>query len=125
MIAGNPRSSYGFTLIELLVTLAFAIILATVAVPSYRAFVENNRKVSDFNTVLSATHAARSSALAKRESITIDIVRVSNGGWVAEIQGQERMFRSSDSKSYLDKEVSLTFDEFGRLSSCTPIGQEE
>lgn len=53
----------GFTLIELLVTISVAAILLAVAVPSFRALVQNNRISTQTNDLISDISLARSEAI--------------------------------------------------------------
>lgn len=78
------KHSKGFTLIELMLTLAVVAILLTMAVPSYRTFVQGNRVASQANTLLTALAYTRSEAV-KRAAV-ISICRSSNqsscgGSW--------------------------------------------
>ena len=61
----------GFTLIELMVTVAVAAILLTVAVPSFRDFIMNNRLVSAANEFTSAINLARSTAISQQRNTFI------------------------------------------------------
>lgn len=53
----------GFTLVELIVTIAVAAILVTVAVPSFRVFVQNSRISTQTNDLISDISLARSEAI--------------------------------------------------------------
>lgn len=55
----------GFTLIELMVTLSIAVILLTVAIPSFNSMLRGNRAVTQANELVSGLYLARSEA-AKR-----------------------------------------------------------
>ncbi len=61
----------GFTLIELMITLAIAAILLTVAVPSFRTFIENNKAITQVNEVLSAHNLARMEAIKRGSTVTV------------------------------------------------------
>ena len=61
----------GFTLIELMVTLAIVAIVATLAVPSFRVFVQNNRLTAQNNALITALNIARSEAGKRRQTITV------------------------------------------------------
>lgn len=61
----------GFTLIELMITLAIAVILLTVAVPSFRDVIRNNRTATNANNLVSALNLARSEAIKRGEQITM------------------------------------------------------
>lgn len=61
----------GFTLIELLVTLSVASILLTVAVPSYRTFVQDNLLSMQSNNFFSTLALAKSEAIRRSSSVTV------------------------------------------------------
>ena len=65
------RRTTGFTLIELMVTLTVASILMTVAVPSFREFLQSNRMSTQVNLLLSDLNAARSEAIKRRVPVTL------------------------------------------------------
>lgn len=65
------QDSNGFTLIELMITLAVVAILLTVAVPSYRSFVQGNRAAAQANAVLRALVYTRSEAVKRAGGSTI------------------------------------------------------
>lgn len=61
----------GFTLIELLVTLAVAVIVLMVAVPNFRAFVQQNRLATTTNTIVTALNLTRSEAVRRGARVTL------------------------------------------------------
>lgn len=68
----------GFTLIELMITLAIFVILITVAVPSFREFVQAQRvKTASFDLFAAITYA-RSEALKRNGDVTLS---AASGGW--------------------------------------------
>jgi type IV fimbrial biogenesis protein FimT len=61
----------GFTLIELIVTMVIAAIVLSIAVPSYQASVQNNRRTTAINELATALQLARSTAISRRVSVTV------------------------------------------------------
>ena len=71
------RQEPGFTLIELVVTLAVASILLTVAIPSFRSTIQNNRSTGQANEFLTSLMLARSEAV--KRGVTASVCVSSNG----------------------------------------------
>ncbi|MEW5769539.1 MAG: GspH/FimT family pseudopilin [Pseudomonadota bacterium] len=65
------RRHHGFTLIELLVTISIAVILMTLAVPSFMDFVRNNRLTAQTNDLVLAFAYARSEAVKRGVRVTV------------------------------------------------------
>lgn len=61
----------GFTLLELMVTITVAAILATVAVPAFRSFLQNDRLLTEANQLVMSLDFARSEAIKQDASITV------------------------------------------------------
>lgn len=64
-------SASGFTLIELLVTISIAVILATVAIPSFQDFYRNNRLGTQSNDLIASLNLAKSEAIRRGVWVTI------------------------------------------------------
>lgn len=72
------RPMAGFTLIEAMVTVTIAIILATMALPSYTAFVANQRVKSVGADLMVTMIRARNEAIMRNANVT---VAANAGGW--------------------------------------------
>lgn len=65
------KSRRGFTLIELVMSIAIVAILLTVGIPSFRAFIINNRIVTQTNDFVTALAHARAEAVRRNTRVTI------------------------------------------------------
>lgn len=63
------RTSYGFTLIELMVTVAIAVIVGTVAIPSFLQVMDNSKLRAQANELVAATMLARTEAIKQNENM--------------------------------------------------------
>lgn len=60
---GEKRHECGFTLVELMITLAVAVVLIMIAVPSFRNITLSNKLTTTANDIVGAIHAARMEAI--------------------------------------------------------------
>ena len=65
------RKQSCFTLLELLTTVTVGALLLSIAVPSFRTTIANNRQSNQLNTVLSGLIYARSEAIKRNASVVI------------------------------------------------------
>jgi len=65
------RTQSGFTLGELLTALAVGGISLAIAVPSFTNMVNNNRRITAVNRMVSTMHSARSEAITRNQQITV------------------------------------------------------
>lgn len=65
------KRNLGFTLIELLVTITVVGVMATLALPAFNGFVQNNRTISTSNSFLKALTVARSEAAKRNGTVAI------------------------------------------------------
>ena len=65
------RKQAGFSLIELIVTLTVAAILVSIAIPNFKTTIDNNRQISELNTLLTGMVYARSEAVKRNVDVVI------------------------------------------------------
>ena len=79
------RQQRGFTMIELLITITIAVILLTIAAPSFQSFIAQNRVESASNQLLASFAYARSEAIKRGARITVckssDAANCGGAGW--------------------------------------------
>ncbi|HEC17805.1 MAG TPA: prepilin-type N-terminal cleavage/methylation domain-containing protein [Gammaproteobacteria bacterium] len=61
----------GFSLIELIVTLAIAAIVLSIGIPSFQAYIQNNRQTIAINELVTALQLARNNAITQRVPVTL------------------------------------------------------
>ncbi|RCW66474.1 type IV fimbrial biogenesis protein FimT [Marinobacter nauticus] len=65
------RNNKGFTLVELMITIAVAVILVTVAIPSFRDLIARNDLVTVTNAWVSAINTARGEAVKLNRPVAL------------------------------------------------------
>jgi type IV fimbrial biogenesis protein FimT len=115
----STTASLGFTLIELMVTLSVLVILLTIAVPSFREFVQAQRiKTASFE-LFSAITYARSEALKRNGDVTLSAATGGWGnGWSISAGGATLRTRAAldSSVAITASASSLTYGRDGRLT---------
>lgn len=110
----------GFTLLELLVAVALVALLAGVGFPNFARLIEVNRVVSATNEFKTALNYARSEAVRRNESVTLDPLAGGwQTGWQVTVSGQalRRWPQSVDGLEVLGATNPLHFTSLGRLQA--------
>ena len=80
-----PRLVRGFTLIEVLITVMVASILFTVAIPSFKDTIRQNRLTTQANELIGALNLARSESIRRSKNVTVTPNGGDwNAGWIIE-----------------------------------------
>lgn len=67
----KAQAQAGFSLIELMIGISILAILISLALPSFRTAVQNNRIASQANELVTAFHLARSEALKRNQPVIV------------------------------------------------------
>jgi type IV fimbrial biogenesis protein FimT len=73
------KTKRGFTMIELIVTMSVAAILAAIAVPSFVAISQGERRIAEVNDMVLALNYARSEAVKQNSPTGVSVT--ANGSW--------------------------------------------
>lgn len=65
------KSNSGFTLLELIVTVVIASIVTAIAIPSMRTFTQNDRLITNVNTLIGHLAYARSEAVKRSQQVSV------------------------------------------------------
>jgi len=116
----------GFTMVEMLMTMAIAIIVLTIGVPSFRYVTNSNRIASELNGLLGDLQFARAEAI--KEGTNVTVCASSNGtscsnstawqdGWIVYTNSSNTVWRVQSPFSGSDTFVSsnnVSFVTFNR-----------
>jgi len=116
----------GFTLIELIVTLAVVAIMTTLALPSFRTTIMNNRLTTQANEFITDLNIARSEAVKQGNTITITSNNGNNwaNGWAITDSGGTtlRVHGALDGTSTLSGSAgTITYQRTGFISGGTTL----
>ena len=65
------KKQSAFTLIELITTVAVFLLIITIGVPSMNNYFQNNRLITETNTLVGAINITRSEAIKRRTNVTL------------------------------------------------------
>lgn len=119
--AGPGRKAQGFTLIELMVTVTVMAVLATLAAPSFREFIANQRLRNASFDLMTALTLARSEAITRNSDVDLTRASTSNpwaAGWTV-VAGTSTLLTQQAYKglSVTDSAnlVKITYGKDGRV----------
>lgn len=81
MFRASAKSSHGFTLIELMITLVVVLVLALIAVPSFRDYIEKARMRGAADQVTDLLARARASAVKANLPVSITAAGSGSADW--------------------------------------------
>lgn len=111
------RRQRGVTLIELLVTMSILAILLAIAGPSFVAMIQDNRRATRINDLVTALNYARSEAIKRGDEVSV--CRSASGTGCAAAGGWEQgyiVFTDSDNGGDVDAGVDTVLRVFEALS---------
>jgi type IV fimbrial biogenesis protein FimT len=98
---GRLTNQQGFTLFELLTTLGVAAILATLAVPAYQSFIQQEKHARTVNQLQSLYKFSRSEAIKREAVVALKPVPSQTNNWQVTLPGSDnkvlRHFALNDS----------------------------
>lgn len=124
----KTRASRGFTLLELMVTLAIAVILASIAAPSFQNMLASQRVQAATFDLLANLTLARSEAIKRNRSVTLAATNGEDAwesGWQIFPAGQAtEVVKAQDAYSGIVIAAavdSVTYNRSGRVASANPV----
>jgi type IV fimbrial biogenesis protein FimT len=124
----KARASHGFTLLELMVTLAIAVILASIAAPSFQNMLASQRVQAATFDLLANLTLARSEAIKQNRSVTLSSVNGGDAwgdGWqIFPANETSEVVKAQDAYSGVVITAAVdnvTYNRSGRVDSGNPV----
>ncbi len=80
LMFSSKHRNFGFSLVELMIAVALLGLLSAYAVPSYRAWIQNNQIRNAAESIQSGLQVARGEAVSRNASVQFDL-RGTNSAW--------------------------------------------
>ena len=120
----SPRAAAGFTLVDLVVVISIAVILTTIAAPSFTAFIASQRARNAATDLYVALIAARSEATMRNTNVTLAPV---SGGWkngwtIADpaVSGRNVLDHGALAGAMVTGPDNVVFQRSGRVRGAAP-----
>lgn len=115
-----PRHS-GFTLVELMVTVAIAVILLVIGVPSFQTVIYSNRLTSAANELVAGLQSARAEAVRFNRRAELCLSTDSNNGLTATCAA-DNAINATGWIVFLDTDRNGTYNAGDRLIRVATVG---
>lgn len=102
-----------FTLIELLIVIAIVAVLAAIAYPNFASFIERQKLVSAAERLSSDLKWAKSEAIKRNDTVTIDFTEGANGSWSYNLSDSDGVIKSFTAADGVDYSVVSMTQNFG------------
>ena len=118
---GRLTTSPGFTLLELLLSLAIAALLATLAIPSYQSFIQQEKHARTVNQLQSLYKFSRSEAIKREATVWLKPVPEQDNHWQVIVPGNNdqviRHFALNDSAIKVSGLADIQLSSNGNTSA--------
>jgi type IV fimbrial biogenesis protein FimT len=119
----KPSTQRGLTLVELAAVIAIIAIFASLAAPSFRQLIAQQRVRSVASAIVESLWVARAEALKRNRDVGFEFVDAASGWNVPDPDGSatplmaQPASNSVSSKTSTGEKVQFTFNAYGRLSA--------
>lgn len=117
----TKKTSRGFTLVELMVVLAMIAILALIGIPSFSSMQDRNRIKGATEAILSDFRWARSEAIKRNESVTMDFTEGANWSYSIYVSSPSATIKRVSGSDWTDTILTATFTNSTDILIFDPV----